>query len=77
MHGCGAISLVELPSFFSPSFSRLTFSHTKSVIIAQKTRNTVTMLSLFLQKHDNYRKLSSIFFLSSGDTMRGKEGEEV
>lgn len=50
------------PTLFSPSFSRPpTFSHTKSVIIAQETRITVTMLSLFLQKHDNYRKLSSIF----------------
>ena len=52
------------PHFFSPSFSRPpTFSHTKSVIIAQETRITVTMLSLFLQKHDNYRKWSSIFFV--------------
>lgn len=48
--------------FLSLLLSSSTFSHTKSVIIAQETRNTVTMLSLFLQKHDNYRKLSSILF---------------
>lgn len=63
--------------FLSLLLSSSTFSHNKSVIIAQETWNTVTMLSLFLQKHDNYRKLSSIFFSSSCDTMRGKEGEEV
>lgn len=63
MHGCGAIQLIELALIFlSLLLSSSTFSHTKSVIIAQDTRNTVTMLSLFLQKHDNYRKLSSIFF---------------
>lgn len=53
--------LILRPSILSPSFFSIsTFSHTKSVIIAQETRNTVTML--FLQKHDNHRKLSSIFF---------------
>lgn len=76
MHGCGAIFARQYALIFlSLLLSASTFSHTKSVIIAQETRNTVTMLSL--QKHDNYRKLSSIIFLSSCDTTRGKEGEEV
>lgn len=73
MHGCGAIFAHRTALIFlSLLLSASTFSHTKSVIIAQETRNTVTMLSL--QKHDNYRKLSSIIFLSSCDTTRGKGG---
>lgn len=37
------------PVFFvSLLLSSSTFSHTNSVVIAQETRNTVTMLSLFL-----------------------------
>lgn len=67
--------LILRPSILSPSFFSIsTFSHTKSVIIAQETRNTVTML--FLQKHDNHRKLSSIFFLSSCDTTEARRGRE-
>lgn len=58
MHVCGAFLDMhddELPHGFLSLLSSPTFSHTKSVIIAQETRNTATMLSLFLQKHDNYR----------------------
>lgn len=63
MHVCGAIVLLaELPVvFLSLLLSSSTFSHAKSVIIAQETRNTVTMLSLFLQKHDNYRIQHNFF----------------
>lgn len=78
MHVCGAI-LARQPvlAFLSLLLSSPTFSHTKSVIIAQETTNTYYVISI-LTKHDNYRKLSSdIFFLSSCDTTRGKEGEEV
>lgn len=47
--------------FLSLLLSSSTFSHAKSVIIAQDTRN-IDYVIIILTKHDNYRKLSSMFF---------------
>lgn len=50
-------ALIFLSLLLSPS----AFSPTKSVIIAQDTRNIYYVI-INLTKHDNYRKLSSMFF---------------
>lgn len=77
MHVCGAI-LARQPvlAFLSLLLSSPTFSHTKSVIIAQETTNTYYVISI-LTKHDNYRKLSSdIFFchpVTPREERRGKK----
>lgn len=61
MHSFGAIFVHPTTlNLLSLLLSISTFSHTRSVIIARETRNTVT--KLFLQKRDNHKKLSSICF---------------
>lgn len=66
--------LILRPSILSPSFFSIsTFSHTKSVIIAQETRNTDYVI---LTKTWQPQEVIQHIFLSSCDTTEARRGRE-